>query len=302
MIDPGETVIVSGATGFVGSATVRRLVASGRRVAAVARAQSDVAALTAAGVAVVIDDGTAAGLAAAVAPLQPRTALHLAARFVAEHTVEQVDDLVAANLAFATRFAEATTRAGCRRFVAAGTSWQLDARGAERPVSLYAATKAAFEAILAHYAAADGVKVACLRFYDTYGPGDRRRKLLGLLLGALASGERLGLSPGDQRIDLVHVEDVVDALLVAEARLAAAEAGRFERFAVASGRAPTIKELVGVLETVAGRRLPVVFGERPYRRFEVMAPAPGEILPGWRARISLEEGLSAMIGGAACSR
>lgn len=302
MIEPSETVVVSGATGFVGTALTRRLVAAGRRVVAVVRPTSDVAGLRALGLEPLVDAGRAEALTEALAPFGPRTVFHLAARFVAEHRTSDVDDLVATNLGFSTRLAEAATRAGCRRFVAAGTSWQIDASGAERPVSLYAATKAAFEAILSHYAAADGVRVAALRFHDTYGPGDPRRKLLALLLGALASGDRLGLSPGEQRIDLVHVEDVVEALLVAEGRLDAAEAGTFERFAVASGRAVSIRELVGILERVAGRPLPVVFGERPYRRFEVMEPSPGAVLPGWRARISLEEGLSQMIGGAACSR
>ncbi|MCE1236229.1 MAG: NAD(P)-dependent oxidoreductase [Hyphomicrobiales bacterium] len=289
--------LVSGATGFIGAHLVRRLLGLGRRMVAVTRGTSDVAALRAAGVDVLVDPGDAAGLAAAVAEVRPATVFHLAAKFVALHAVGDVDALVASNLGFATRLVEAAVGAGCRRIVAAGTSWQVAANGEERPNSLYAATKAAFETILTHYAEADGAKVVTLRLYDTYGPGDVRRKLLPLLLSALSSGERLGLSPGEQRLDLVHVDDVVEAFLVAERRTAAGEAGRVERFAVRSGRAVSVRELVAILETVSGRAMPVTFGERPYRVGEVMAPAPGEILPGWRARIELEDGLSALIGG-----
>lgn len=291
------TALVSGATGFVGAHLVRRLRAEGRRVVAVARRTSDVDGLAARGVEVVVDPGETEALAAVVAEVRPASVFHLAAKFVALHAPRDVDDLVAGNLGLATRLAEAAVRAGCRRLVVAGTSWQVAPDGAERPNSLYAATKAAFEAILAHYAANDGAKVVALRLYDTYGPGDTRRKLLPLLLAALASGERLGLSPGEQRLDLVHVEDVVDAFLLAERRAAAGGAGLFERFAVRSGRSVSVRELVAILEAASGRAMPVVFGERPYRVGEVMTPSPGEILPGWRARIGLEDGLSALIGG-----
>lgn len=296
-----DAVLVSGATGFVGARLVARLVADGRRVAAVVRAGSDATALRAAGVAIVVDDGTAEGLARAVAEIRPATVFHLAAKFTAIHTTADVDALVAANVAFGARLAEAASRAGATRFVTAGTSWQVDETGAERANSLYAATKAGFEAILGHYAANEGMRALSLRLYDTWGPGDTRRKLLPLLLSAHASGTHLGLSPGDQRLDLVHVDDVVEGFLVAEARLAAAPAGTFERFALRSGRDVSVKELVAIMEKVSGRPMPVAFGERPYRVGEVMAPSPGEILPGWRARIGLEEGLAALIGGDACS-
>jgi nucleoside-diphosphate-sugar epimerase len=297
----GDAVLVSGATGFVGARLVARLVADGRRVAAVVRAGSDATALRAAGVAIVVDDGTAEGLARAVAEIRPATVFHLAAKFTAIHTTADVDALVAANVAFGARLAEAAARAGATRFVTAGTSWQVDEDGEERANSLYAATKAAFEAILGHYAANEGMRALSLRLYDTWGPGDTRRKLLPLLLSAHASGTHLGLSPGDQRLDLVHVDDVVEGFLVAEARLAAAPAGTFERFALRSGRDVSVKELVAIMEKVSGRAMPVAFGERPYRVGEVMAPSPGEILPGWRARIGLEDGLAALIGGDACS-
>ncbi len=296
-----DAVLVSGATGFVGARLLARLVADGRRVAAVVRPGSDRTALEAAGVAIVVDDGTAEGLARAVAEIRPTTVFHLAAKFTAIHATADVDGLIEANVAFGARLAEAASRAGTTRFVTAGTSWQVDEAGAERANSLYAATKAAFEAILGHYAANEGMRALSLRLYDTWGPGDTRRKLLPLLLSARASGAHLGLSPGDQRLDLVHVDDVVEGFLAAEARLTAAPAGTFERFALRSGRAVSVKELVAILEQVSGRPMPVAFGERPYRVGEVMAPSPGEILPGWRARIGLEEGLAALIGGDACS-
>ncbi len=243
------------------------------------------------------DDASATVLAEKIAKIKPKTVFHLAGKFIARHNTEDVDDLVASNLGFATRVAEAAVRAGCQRMIVAGTSWQVDQFGREAPNSLYAATKAAFEAILAHYAATDGLRVMSLRLYDTFGADDPRGKLLSLLLSTLASGSHLGLSPGDQRIDLVHVEDVVEAFLVAETRLIATEHGGFERFTVRSGQPISIKELVAMLEQLSGRKMAVAFGERPYRKGEAMEPAPGEILPDWRVKIGLKEGLAALVRG-----
>lgn len=287
--------LVTGATGYLGGRLARRLLAVGRRVVVLARLGADTSALEADGIAVIRDDGSTAGLAAAVAACAPQSVFHLAARFVARHTIADVDDLVASNLGLPTRLAEATVAAGCRVFVTAGTAWQLDADGHERPHGLYAAMKQAAESIYAHYAASDGLKVACLRLYETWGPADPRRKLLPLLLSTLRSGETLALSPGEQRLDFVHVDDVIAAFLHAEARLHAAEPGRFERFSVRTGRPVSIRELVAHIERAAGRPLPVAFGARPYRPDEIMFPPPGEILPGWQARISWDEGLAPLV-------
>lgn len=287
--------LVTGATGFIGGRLARRLAADGRSVVALARPGSDTTALAADGIAVIRDDGTAAGLAVAVTKCAPTVIFHLAAHFVARHTTADVDALVAANLALPTRLAEAAVAAGGPPVVTAGTAWQLDDDGSERPHGLYAAMKQAAETIFAHYAATDGLKVACLRLYETWGPADPRRKLLPLLLSTLTSGETLALSPGEQRLDFVHVDDVVGAFLHAETRLCAAEPGRFERFAVRSGRPVSIRDLVAIVERIAGRSPPVTFGVRPYRPDEIMTPPPGEILPGWEARISWEDGLPALL-------
>ena len=55
--------------------------------------------------------------------------------------------------------------------------------------------------------------VVTLKFFDTYGPADRRPKLLNLLLAAAATQVPLAVSPGQQMIDLVHVDDAVGACL-----------------------------------------------------------------------------------------
>ena len=127
--------------------------------------------------------------------------------------------LVDSNVLVGTQVAEAMLRAGCRGIVNTGTSWQRDARGAYDPVCLYAATKQAFEDVLTYYVSAEGFAATTLRLYDTYGPDDPRPKLVNALAGALRSGTPLSLSPGEQLLDLVHIDDVTAAFAAAGRRL-----------------------------------------------------------------------------------
>ena len=101
----------------------------------------------------------------------------------------------------------------------------------------------------------------------------------------------MGLSPGEQILDMVHVDDAASAFLVAARRLLAAPAPLMESFLV-SGERMTVRQLVA---RMAGAGLPVQaqWGARPYRPREVMVPCDpgGHRLPGWAPAVSLERGL-----------
>jgi nucleoside-diphosphate-sugar epimerase len=181
--------------------------------------------------------------------------------------------------------------AGITKLINTGTSWQHYQNAAYSPVNLYAATKQAFEDILTYYAEACGFRAITLKLYDTYGPGDPRRKVVNLLLDSALSGETIEMSPGDQILDLVHVKDVCRAYHCAAGLLE--EEGRgLSVYGIASEEKVTLKELVNLFNTVAPRRAKVIWGGRPYRAREVMVPwSMGASLPRWRAEVSLRDGL-----------
>jgi nucleoside-diphosphate-sugar epimerase len=286
--------LVTGATGFVGGHLALALARAGCEVHAIVRATSDPAATAALRGQATLHplDGTPGALAAAVRAAAPDVVFHLASCFVAEHRSEDVAPLVDANLAFPTQLLEALARNGAPPLVNTGTSWQ-HYQGPDDPVCLYAATKTAFEAVLGYYVRAEGLRAVTLKLFDTYGPGDRRRKLFALLARAARSGERLAMSAGEQKIDLVHVDDVVRAFIAAAARVRAAPAGAApESFAVSSGAPIPLRELVAAYERAWGVTLAIDWGARPYRRREVMEPwSRGLPLPGWRPQVALEPGL-----------
>lgn len=289
-----KRVLVTGATGFVGGHLVQGLLDDGCHVSALLRAGSSEIYIDARAE-ILTHDGSTGRLDELVRRAAPDQAIHLASRFVAAHTPSDIDSLIESNLRFGCQLLDALARGGVGTLINFGTAWQHYETNAYRPVSLYAATKQAFESLAAYYVDACGLRMITLKLTDTYGPADRRGKLISALLCAAASGRPLALSPGDQVLDLVHVADVVEAVRVALARAEADQGGKAEAFAVRGANSLTLRSLVALIEDVAGRSVPVDWGARPYREREVMTPWLGETLPDWTPRIDLRTGLAALV-------
>jgi len=283
--------LVTGATGFVGSHLLRHLRDSGWQVAVLTRKPT--------GTQSYLYSGETAEVMHAVADFQPDTVFHLASLFLAQHTPEQVTPLIACNVLLGTQLLEAMHAAGVRSLVNAGTGWQNFAGDAYLPVNLYAATKQAFEDILLYYVETAGLRAVTLKLFDSYGPGDTRRKLLRLLLDCLRTGEPLGMSGGDQVLDLAHVDDICRAFLrgaeLAAGLVADPSQTATAVYAVSGGQRRTLRAVVETLEQAAGRLLPIEWGARPYRDREVMVPWSGPPVPGWQPAITLENGLRALL-------
>ncbi|MDA8101139.1 MAG: NAD(P)-dependent oxidoreductase [Nitrospiraceae bacterium] len=285
--------LITGATGFVGSRLAYRLVHDGWDVTIVVRPGSDrllvkdfVGRLT-----VYEHDGTTVSMTSLVRQTGPEVVFHLASLFLSQHRASDIEPLIRSNILFGTQLLEAMAAADVRLLVNAGTSWQHYEGRAYSPVNLYAATKQAFETILQYYLETSSLRVITLKLFDTYGPGDPRPKLFHLLRRTAESRQPLAMSPGEQLIDLVHIDDVVNAFVLAAQRLASLPAGH-ETYSVSSGAPLRLRDLVALYEQVTGATLPITWGGRPYRPREVMTPWHDERpLPGWSPKISLEEGI-----------
>jgi len=235
------------------------------------------------------DDGT--GLGEAMRLAAPDAVFHLAAMFVAEHRSSDLAPLVQANLLFATQLLEAMRSCGVRLLVNTGTAWQHFGNRDYDPVNLYAATKQAFEAIATYYVNAHGFAVATLVLFDTYGPDDTRPKLMRALWDAASSGAELDMTSGGQLLDLVYIDDVVDAFLAAERTLRDGGAVQ-RRYGISSGQPLSLRQLVATFEDAVGVRLQVKWGARPDRTRDVFVPWTGfDAPPGWRPRVALRDGL-----------
>jgi len=293
----GNIILVTGATGFVGSRLARALVDKGSQVHVILRIKSEVKQLESILDKIILHryDGTMESMYDIMTRVSPSIVYHLASLFISEHNSKEIRPLIESNLIFGTQLVEAMKLTGTMRLVNTGTSWQHYQNDEYNPVNLYAATKKAFEDILRYYIETSKLQVITLKLYDTYGSNDPRPKLIHLLKHLADSGKEIAMSSGEQMIDLVHVDDVANAFLIAGRQLLDKQES-YSDYAISSGTLLSLKELVQITSNILNKKLKIKWGERPYRDREVFVPWDnGNILPLWKPTIELREGLSKLL-------
>lgn len=292
-----KRILLTGATGFVGSRVAGKLVSEGYDVHIIVRPDSSLSQIVQLSdqVTIHVHDGSTEGMLAVMEAAQPAVVFHIASMVQSEHKPEDIVPLIQANIVFASQLVEAMLKSGCHQLINTGTFWQHYENKDYSPVCLYAATKQAFEAILQYYIEARAIKVITLILFDNYGPNDPRPKLFHLLEKVSKSQEQLSMSPGEQLMDLVYIDDVVNAYIIAAERMLSGKVWQHERYSISSGNPISLKEVVSTYEHALQTKLPIQWGGRPYRDREVMAPwNAGMSLPGWKPLISLSEGILAI--------
>lgn len=296
------SVLVTGGAGFIGRHLVSKLVVqnqvtvvdsgiSGRVGEVSPRAelvQVDIGSLT-------LDDWE--GLLQGV-----DVVYHLAA---AKHNTPGVstDALIATNVLATSRLIEAAARSRIQKFVFAsslyayGTPGPLPMKESIRPVpdTRYGATKLMGESLLRSASKEWGLDATSLRLFFAYGPGQYANG--GYKSVIVTNFERLkaGSAPiicgdGNQALDYVFVDDVVDALLAS-----GAAAGPCDPLNVASGSAVRIVDLIALMQEVAGTSFAPVYRPPDWTQGTVRIGDPQEIRQtlGWHAKTELWEGLVA---------
>jgi UDP-glucose 4-epimerase len=218
-------VLVTGATGFIGSWVARKLLAAGASVAIVARAKKKVHPELAAKAKVFQHDLTnAGGFAAAVTNARPSIVFNLAGYGVArterdDVTAHRVNMLAVGEAIEAIAMISGDSWEGAR-LVQAGSALEygaieepLDENAQALPTTTYGQTKLAATTILCH--ARDEVRFPSVtaRLFTVFGPGEREGRLFPTLQAAAKTDGRVPLSDGTQARDFIYVEDAATALL-----------------------------------------------------------------------------------------
>ena len=287
-------LILSGATGFIGKNLVKRLTEQGHSTYAIVRPSTKSGQLSEGDAKPYVFDGDIENLAAFMQKEKFDGVIHLASLFLTQHKTQDVKGLIDSNILFATSLIEAAVDSKVPWFINTGTFWQHYSDAAYSPVNLYAATKQAFEDIAQYYIETSDINFVTIKLNDTFGPMDTRPKIINLLAKISNSNEALDMSPGEQIMDISYINNIIDGYL-RMIELLSKDTDRNlkgKSFAISSGNRMTLKELVNMFEKVTGKKLNINWGKRPYRPREVMIPwEKGKAIPGWKPRVSLEEGI-----------
>ncbi|WML39506.1 NAD(P)-dependent oxidoreductase [Neobacillus sp. OS1-2] len=287
-------VFITGATGYIGALLAKRLLAEGCQVHILVRSTSKTNLLDPIidNLIVHVFDGSYESVCQAIQKAKPDLVFHLASFASVTIEASDIEHMIDSNVLLGTFLSEAMGHYGVENIINTSSYSQHYGQQSYLPNSLYAATKQAFEDILLYYSKFHNVNVINLVLFDNFGPNDPRNKIMNLINRAMREGYVLPMSPGEQLLDLLYIDNVIDAFIVAASYLVEGRGKGFERYAVSSGKPIKLKDLVQLVGQTAGKKISVGWGDLEYRPGEIMIPwSKGEILPGWKPRISLVEGI-----------
>jgi UDP-glucuronate 4-epimerase len=228
-----RTALVTGSAGFIGYFTCRRLLADGFRVIGVdslsdyydpeLKRRRQAGLLQNAGFVAINEPIETPGLLARLfADEQPDIVVHLAAQAGVRHSIEHPRSYLESNLVGTFELLEAARAYQPQHMLLASTSSAYGANTempyretmkADHPLSFYAATKKATEAMAHSYAHLFDLPVTMFRFFTVYGPWGRPDMALFKFTRAMLDGEPIDVyNHGEMMRDFTYVEDLVEAV------------------------------------------------------------------------------------------
>jgi UDP-glucuronate 4-epimerase len=293
-------VFVTGTAGFIGFHMARRLLADGHQVTGVdgmtdyydvglKQARRDILRehVTFIDHEFMLEDGERLWEAARRAA--PDAIVHLAAQAGVRYSLENPAAYVQSNLVGTFNVMEAARRLGVGSLLLASTSSVygaspatpfVESAPADHPLTLYAASKKAGEAMTHSYSHLWGIPTTVARFFTVYGPWGRPDMALGRFVEAMLADRPVDLfNRGDMLRDFTYIDDLIEALV----RLMAAvpERGRpigpldslspvapWRVVNIGRGHPVPLTEFVAAIERTLGRKarinpLPMQAGDSP---------------------------------------
>jgi len=292
-------ILLTGASGFVGSYVLRELVAqSGVEVAALVRKPAEawrirdelprIRVLP-----VGLEDGE--GLERVLGAYRPSHVVHLAWSGVLGRNRNDASQHV--NVFQSMRLLDIALRSGARHFIGLGSQAEygpcqarIDEATPTAPTTMYGAAKLAACLMASRLCEASGARFAWLRLFSSYGPQDSPEWMIPYLALKLLHRERPAVTAAEQRWDYIYVEDAA-AAVVAAARSDSASG----IFNLGSGTAPRLRDIIETVRDAIDPTLPIGFGEVPYRPDQVMH-LEADIsrlagATGWRPQVELSRGI-----------
>ena len=293
-------VLVTGATGFIGSHLAERLVVEGAEVTLAVEPgtnKANVASILDKVRVREVDLRESHMVRRLVRECQPSKVYHLAAVGVTEPGIEpglaaQVNVMGTLNLLDALRETQ------CDCFVNTGTCYEyghntppMHEDQAVDPINAYAASKSAAWLFCNMYHKTRGYPIVTLRPFTVYGPRQSEQALIPQTIISALRAEDFEMTGGEQTRDFTYVDDVVEGYI----RASLSKKAIGQTINLGTGEERPIKHVVlKVLELMDNPVKPMI-GALPYRPREIWRlysdSGKARELFGWQPQVSLKDGL-----------
>ena len=225
---------------------------------------------------------------------QPDVCIHLASYLTANDDYRTMHTLLDANIQFTCNILDALKQSGLSLFINTGSFAEYyKGDGKLDPAYLYTATKSASRIFVDYYSKTYNFKQITIAPYTIYGEPDSQKKIIDLIYDSLDNDIPFKLTPGNQMLDFIHLEDITDFFV--EIVKYYNKVDNASVFQLGCGRGNTLRDLTEIMENETGKVANIKWGGKEYRPRDVMYAVANTStqfhLFGWKAKISLEEGV-----------
>jgi nucleoside-diphosphate-sugar epimerase len=284
-----STILLTGASGFLGSAIAKALLNHGDHVVVVKRQFSNLWRL------MDVEKQITFYNAEDLQYLNPfekesiDAVIHTATSY--GRLGESKDQIYAANLHFPVKILELASAAKVKTFVNIDTVMPPD-------INPYSLSKNEFFHVGKQLADRKKVDFINVRLEHLYGPNDDGHKFVQWLLeSCLKNVPQIALTSGLQRRDFIYVTDAADGVIAILDHLNMIGEG-FQEFALGGGSAILMQEFIKLVHQMTSSTSHLGFGEHAYRTNEPMlsqANLSRMTQIGWKPKIDLKHGIQLMI-------
>ncbi|NLE03942.1 MAG: NAD-dependent epimerase/dehydratase family protein [Crenarchaeota archaeon] len=285
-----KTILLTGATGFLGSHLAEALVEEGHHVVILKRSFSDIWRINHIIERIKSYDADVIPLEKIFQEQKIDVVIHTATNYGRKK--ERLTDIVETNVLFGLQLLESAIFSNTELFINTDSLQQ-------KCVSQYSLSKRQFYDWLRIYSQSDTIKIINMRLDHMYGPRDDSNKfVVWLMQQMVADVPEIKLTAGEQKRDFIFIDDVVRAFLFV--MQVSQSLPKFSSFDVGTGEHICVKEFVlmmkSVIETIRGKRVTpnLQFGVIPYRKGEVMEVVEDVSTLfnlGWKPQTELLDGL-----------
>ncbi len=304
----GKTFLTTGASGFIGSHLIRKLLEKDARVHVFLKKDSNLSRIEDILGSLKIWHGDIMDLPSirsCIRNSRPEIICHLAAVTNVQRNIELIDPAIDINIKGTINLIRALIEENIsiERFINSGSSEEYGNGNApfteeqrEIPVSPYSASKVAATHFCQMLNKTMGLPIVTLRPFLIYGPRQDANMFIPSLISHCLRGKDFPMTKGDQTRDFCYITDVVDAFIAAACRPRAAG----EVINIGSGIEYRIREVAERVVNIMGNPIKLLVGALPKRAGEARHffcnNKKAKKLLGWSPQIGLEEGLEKTIG------
>jgi CDP-3, 6-dideoxy-D-glycero-L-glycero-4-hexulose-4-reductase len=225
---------------------------------------------------------------------KPNIIINCAANQSLKNDKKSIKDLLNSNLYSNINFLEQATQNNTfKGYIYFGTKWEFNQNMKFNPLNFYSATKHANDIFFDYFSQKKNICTVSLKIFDTYGPNDKRSKILNLIIESIKKNKSLKLTPGNQYLDYVHINDLSKLVTKICFDIHKKRLKGFNYFTVSSKKPLSLKKIIYHIRFMLKSKTKIKLGAKKYRKIEAMQKIKKlKNYPGWKPKINFVKELS----------